>query len=565
MGIHQHNQLRLRHRPSSRSLLGCASSHITQSSHESSPVHASCSQIDIGFEPHQSDPTNSQATRQSLTSPKMAGGVPINTVPVDYLTGKKLIFPLCLIISLFFLWGFSYGLLDVLNKHFQEVLGVTRLESTGLQVMYFGGGYLCFSPIAAEVLKRKGYKITILMGLALYSIGAIMFWPTAHFSNPENTKAAFGGFLACTLVIACGLATLETSANSYAVVIGSPEMTSARLQFCQSWNGVASFIGPLIATKAFFSDEGSEDLTSVQYVYLAVACAGAAVAVLFFFAKLPEVKEETGRRGSVTETTLEMAVGVDGKVVGEGPLYKQYNMIFGFVAQFCYVGAQVAIATLFINYVTENADYTAAQASQMLSYALIVFTVGRFIAAGLATIFESNFLMTIYTCCAIGFCAYVSAGRGTSAVGVLIAIFFFEAPMYPTIFTLGTANLGRHTRRGAGILVMGVSGGAVFPPIQAAIADAVNTRTSYVVPMVGFCVVLAYVATHWARHGFHVLRIKGEAVIAVSQEGGALGGVVETVHYDEKRLDSTAHEEIRRASVGEVTTVKGVTGGVNAH
>ncbi|GAB1737706.1 hypothetical protein NU219Hw_g2118t1 [Hortaea werneckii] len=494
----------------------------------------------------------------------MAGGVPINTVPVDYLTGRKLIFPLCLIISLFFLWGFSYGLLDVLNKHFQEVLGVTRLESTGLQVMYFGGGYLCFSPIAAEVLKRKGYKITILMGLAFYSIGAVMFWPTAHFSTPDNNKAAFGGFLACTLVIACGLATLETSANSYAVVIGSPEMASARLQFCQSWNGVASFIGPLIASKAFFSGEASDDLTNVQYVYLAVACAGAAVAVLFFFAKLPEVKEETGRRGSVTDATLEMAVGPDGKVIGEGPLYKQYNMIFGFVAQFCYVGAQVTIATFFINYVTENADYTAAKASQMLSYALIVFTVGRFIAAGLATVFESNFLLTIYAICAIGFNAYIAAGRGTSAVGVLIAIFFFEAPMYPTIFTLGTANLGRHTRRGAGILVMGVSGGAVFPPIQGAIADAASTRISYVVPLVGFCVVLVYVAFHWARHGFHVLRIKAEPVIATSYEGGALGGVVETVHYDAKRLDSTAHEEIRRASVGEVT-VKGVTGGINAH
>ncbi|KAI7157473.1 L-fucose:H+ symporter permease-like protein [Hortaea werneckii] len=494
----------------------------------------------------------------------MAGGVPINTVPVDYLTGRKLIFPLCLIISLFFLWGFSYGLLDVLNKHFQEVLKITKLESTGLQVMYFGGGYLCFSPVAAEVLKRKGYKITILMGLAFYSIGAVMFWPTAHFSTPDNTKAAFGGFLVCTLVIACGLATLETAANSYAVVIGSPEMASARLQFCQSWNGVASFIGPLIASKAFFSGEASDDLTNVQYVYLAVACAGAAVAVLFFFAKLPEVKEDTGRRGSVTDATLEMAVGADGKVIGEGPLYKQYNMIFGFIAQFCYVGAQVTIATFFINYVTENADYTAAKASQMLSYGLIVFTVGRFIAAGLATIFESNFLLTIYACCAIAFNAYIAAGHGTSAVGVLIAIFFFEAPMYPTIFTLGTANLGRHTRRGAGILVMGVSGGAVFPPIQGAIADAANTRISYVVPLVGFCVVLAYVAFHWARHGFHVLRIKAEPVIATSFEGGALGGVVETVHYDAKRLDSTAHEEIRRASVGGVT-VKGVTGGVNAH
>jgi len=497
----------------------------------------------------------------------MAGGVPINVAPVQggYLTGRKLIFPLALVISLFFLWGFSYGLLDVLNKHFQNVLKITKLQSTGLQVMYFGGGYLCFSPVAAEVLKRKGYKITILMGLAFYSLGAVMFWPTAHFSSPDNRLASFGGFLVCTLVIACGLATLETAANSYAVVIGDPALASARLQFCQSWNGVASFIGPLIASKAFFSGESSNNLTNVQYVYLAVACAGAAVAVLFFFAKLPEVQEETGRRGSIAEdTTLELGIGRDGKVIGEGPIYKQYNMIFGFITQFCYVGAQVTIASFFINYATENANYSSAQASQMLSYGLITFTVGRFIATALATVFESNFLLTLYACGAIAFNAYIAAGHGKSAVGVLIAIFFFEAPMYPTIFTLGTANLGRHTRRGAGILVMGVSGGAVFPPIQGAIADSANTRISYVVPLVGFVVVLAYAAFHWGCHGFHVLRIKGEAQIAVSLEGGAVGGVVETVHYDEKRLSVAAQDEVRRGSVG-VVTVKGATGGLNRH
>lgn len=143
---------------------------------------------------------------------------------------------------------FSYGLLDVLNKHFQDVLKITKLQSTGLQVMYFGGGYLCFSPVAAEVLKRKGYKVTIMMGLTFYSLGAVFFWPVAHFSSPDNLKASFGGFLVCTLVIACGLATLETAANSYAVVIGDPALASARLQFCQSWNGVASFVGPLIAS-----------------------------------------------------------------------------------------------------------------------------------------------------------------------------------------------------------------------------------------------------------------------------------------------------------------------------
>ncbi|KAK4549483.1 hypothetical protein LTR36_006480 [Oleoguttula mirabilis] len=497
----------------------------------------------------------------------MAGGVPMNVAPVQggFLTGRKLIFPLSLVISLFFLWGFSYGLLDVLNKHFQTVLGITKLQSTGLQVMYFGGGYLCFSPIAAEVLKRKGYKTTILMGLTFYSVGAVLFWPVAHFSTPENAKASFGGFLVCTLVIACGLATLETSANSYAVVIGDPAIASARLQFCQSWNGVASFVGPLIASKAFFSGKNANNLINVQYVYLAVACAGVAVAVLFFFAKLPEVEEQTVRRGSVVdENTLELGVDQNGHIIGDGPIYKQYNMIFGFIAQFCYVGAQVTIASFFINYATENAAYTASEAAQMLSYALITFTVGRFIATGLATIFESNFLLTIYCCCAIAFNAYIATGHGKAAVGVLIAIFFFEAPMYPTIFTLGTANLGRHTRRGAGILVMGVSGGAVFPPIQGAVADAAGTRISYVVPLCGFVVVLAYVTYHWVSHGMHIMRVKGESYIATSLEGGAVGGVIETVHYDEKRLSIAAQEEVRRGSVGGVT-VKGVTGGVNMY
>lgn len=454
----------------------------------------------------------------------MAGGaapLPAGQPAGGYLTGRALIFPLSLVISLFFLWGFSYGLLDVLNKHFQTVLGISRLESTGLQVVYFGGGYLLFSPIAAEVLKRRGYKVTILMGLALYSLGAILFWPTAHFSTPDTRRASFGGFVACTFVIACGLATLETSANSYAVVIGNPASASARLQFCQSWNGVASFIGPLIASKFFFegtSDTKSSgnDLMSVQFVYLGVACAGAAVAILFFFTKLPEVSEEA------TADDGEEAVRA-----AAGPLYKQYNMIAAFFAQVCYVGAQVTIAAFFINYATENASFTDSEASKMLSYALITFTVGRFIATGLATVFQSDFLLMVYSVCAIALTAYACVGTGTSAVSVLIVIFFFEAPMYPTLFALGTANLGPHTRRGAGILVMGVSGGAIFPPIQGAIADSAGTRISYVVPLVGFFMVLGYVTVHWMRNGRRIMRekeVKNLGNVVSSDDEKVVGG-----------------------------------------
>jgi MFS transporter, FHS family, L-fucose permease len=222
----------------------------------------------------------------------------------------------------------------------------------------------------------------------------------------------------------------------------------------------------------------------------------------------------------------------------------------------------VTIASFFIFYATENADFSDAEAAQMLSYGLITFTVARFIATGLAVFFESNLILTVYACGAIALTAYVSAGHGTGAVAALVLVFFFMAPMYPAIFTLGTANLGRHTRRGAGILVMGVSGGAVFPPIQGAIADNASTRISYVVPTVGFCVVLAYVGYSWASHGFHVWRVKGEQIVATSLEGGAVGGAMTTTHYDEKRLSVVAREEIRRGSVGAVT-IKGVTGGIN--
>jgi FHS family L-fucose permease-like MFS transporter len=260
----------------------------------------------------------------------MAGGAVVTPSISNrpYLKGRQLIYPLFLAISLFFLWGFSYGLLDVLNKHFQNVLKITKLESTGLQIVYFGGGYFFFSPIAAELLKRKGYKITIVLGLVLYALGAIFFWPTARFSNPDNAKQAFGGFIVCTFVIACGLATLETAANSYVTIIGDPRSASMRLQFCQSWNGVASFIGPLIASKLFFSGENANNLDNVQYVYIAVACSAVLVAILFIFSKLPEVDVD------------EEDPTVDNDETSK-PLWKQYNMIFAFIAQFCYVGAQV--------------------------------------------------------------------------------------------------------------------------------------------------------------------------------------------------------------------------------
>ncbi|PMD65701.1 L-fucose:H+ symporter permease-like protein [Hyaloscypha bicolor E] len=484
----------------------------------------------------------------------MAGGAMISTggtVEGGFLTGRALYYPVFLITLLFFLWGFSYGLLDVLNSHFQTVLSITKLQSTGLQVMYFGGGYFFFSPIAAEVLKRRGYKTTILMGLALYSLGAVFFWPVAHFSTPQNKLASYGGFLVCTFVIACGLSTLETSANSYAVIIGDPASASIRLQFCQSWNGVASFVGPLIASKFFFTGSNAHNLTNVQYVYLAVACLGVAVAVLFIFTRLPEVSEQTLADNANIEIT---AVDEEGNQIGQASLWKQYNMFFAFGAQFAYVGAQVTIGAFFINYVVENGGYDKPTASNFLSYALIIFTVGRFVAVCIAFFLAPSFIMCVYSALAIAFTAASSAVKGSGGVGVLMATYFLMAPMYPTIFTLGTANLGTHTRRGAGILVMGVAGGAVFPPIQGAVADSASTRISMVIPLVGFVYVFGYCLFHWFTHGRNFRRVKDIVVAADtagrkgSAWGGALGGAINYVHYTGEK-ESLSAQGGRRASI----------------
>jgi len=423
----------------------------------------------------------------------LAGGSGGNPLRTGFIRREYLL-AFCLVTSLFFLWGFAYGLLDVLNKHFQNTLHITKLQSTGLQVAYFGIGYFAYSPVAGEVLRRRGYKFTIIMGLGLYSLGAILFWPVAKYSTKSPHQAIFGGFVVCTAVIACGLATLEVAANSYVSVMPPTNVANFRLQFSQSFNGVASFTGPLIASKYFFSDGNSDNLDNVQWVYLAVSGMGVAVALAFFFTKLPEVSEEELQAQA---EALAMAGGGDAKA--NEPFRKQYRAISGFVAQFLYVGAQVTIGAFFLNYTHENAAIADSRGSQLLSYALIMFTVGRFVGTALLSIVAAPVLLAAYAVVCTIMAILIGSLHGMAGVGCLMGIMFFESIMYPCIFVLGTTGCGRHTRRAAALLVMGVSGGAVFPPIQGAIADKFSTRTSYYIAVPCF----AYIAA-WAVYIWHV-------------------------------------------------------------
>jgi len=391
------------------------------------------------------------------------------------LTRSRWLFAFALVTSLFFTWGFAYGLLDVLNAHFQVIFGINKTQSTLLQLAYFGA-YIVYAPVAGIFMKRYGYKAGIHMGLTLYSLGAIFFWPSAKFQK-------YGGFVGCTFVIGCGLATLEVAANSYIAVLGSPKYAAARLNFSQGFQGVASFAGPLIASRWFFRGANATRLDTVQWVYLAVAGLGLVLNILFYFCHLPEITEE-----ALSQEIHEVGIHND-----EESFWKQWRCIFGFVAQTAYVGAQVGVASLAVNFLFEqNVGIDRSRASQLFSFCQLTFTVGRFVGVVILNFIDPALLLSAYAFACCLFTLLVSLVPGRAGVGFLFCLFFFESICYPCIFTLGTKNLGVHTKRGSGLIVMGVGGGAWYPPAQASLADKTTTRHSYLVPLSGYLAMLCY-------------------------------------------------------------------------
>ena len=380
---------------------------------------------------------------------------------------NKFLFPLMLVTSLFFLWGLAYGLLDVLNKHFQESLNITKTRSTLLQGAYFGAYFLIAFP-AAMFMNKYGYKKGIIAGLLLYAIGAFLFYPAAQ-------QSSFNFFLISLFILASGLACLETAANPYVTVLGKPETSAFRLNLSQCFNGVGSFIGPIIAANLFFGSNNEKgNLDSVQFVYIVIGAMVLLVAALFLRTALPEIKESTLVSDTVQDTK---------------PLFKHRHFVNSIIAQFFYVAAQVGVATLFINYCTEagtNIDTT--KASYLLSISLLLFTIGRFAGTALMRKIPPNLLLLIYSLINILLCVLVIWTKGWMSVYALMAIFFFESIMFPTIFALGVKDLGHHTKKGSSLIIMSIVGGALVPYVMGMLSEQ-STANAYAVPLICFAVV----------------------------------------------------------------------------
>jgi FHS family L-fucose permease-like MFS transporter len=378
---------------------------------------------------------------------------------------------LMLVTSLFFLWGLSYGLLDVLNKHFQEVLHVSKAQSGLLQSAYFGAYFLIALP-AGLLMDRHGYKAGILLGLCLYAAGALLFMPAA-------AAASFPFFLFALFVIACGLGCLETAANPYATVLGEPQGAERRLNLAQSFNGLGQFFGPLIGGAMFFSagSTPASDMSSLQTTYVVIAVLVLLVALLIARTPLPDLRAQ--------EQELQ-------PVAGKG-LWQYPEFVGGVITQFFYVAAQVGVGAFFINYVTEHwAQMGNQQAAYLLSIAMLAFMFGRFFSTWLMGRVSAQKLLLAYALINIALCGLVVIGLEGISVIALIAVFFFMSIMFPTLFAMGVKNLGPHTKRGSSFMIMAIVGGALMPYLMGKVADNSTVALAYLLPMGCFVIVAVY-------------------------------------------------------------------------
>ena len=405
------------------------------------------------------------------------------------LKGKTLLLPFILICSLFFLWGIAHNLDSILIPHLKKACQLNNRQSTYIDMAVFFAYFVMAIP-AGILLKRFGYKNSIIIGLLLFACGALLFVPAAN-------TLTYGLFIGGLFIIGCGLATLETAANPYSAVLGDPAKSTYRLNLAASFNGLASVVAPILGTifilsgKEYTKDQLAampapdkaayflHEASAVKLPYIILACILIAVAILFYFSDLPEIRNITKE-----ETT-------GGKFFGA---LKHRHLTWAVVAQFFYVGAQVCVTSFFIRMAKQGAGFDEKEAGFYLAAYGVLFTAGRFAGTVFLRFISANKLLSIYAFISVLLCAMAIVGKGAYVVYCLGAIGFFMSIMFPTIFGLGIDGIGDDTKPGSSWLVMSIVGGAILPYTMATVIDFNGDRiqTGYIVPLICFLVVLFF-------------------------------------------------------------------------
>ena len=385
------------------------------------------------------------------------------------ITDKKYFVPFVLITSLFFLWGFARAILDVLNKHFQNALHISITHSALIQVTTYLGYFLMAIP-AGFFINRYGYRRGVVFGLILFGAGSLLFIPGAAMGS-------FYAFLSCLFIIGCGLVFLETAANPYVTELGAKETATSRLNLSQSFNGLGSIFATFCIGQFLFNNTDEGGNVAVPYTILGILVL--LIAMVFSRVHLPEIKHE--------KTEEDMAQGSNiTKLFAHHPMF-----VFGLFSLLCYEVAEISINSYFINFVTGMHWMDDRMASLVLTGALAFFMVGRFLGSWVMRRIKVTTMLLI---CAIGsvLCiGLVLCDLGFLSLIALVGNYLFEAIMFPTIFAMALTGLGNLTKSASSLLMMTPIGGCGFL-LMGLIADRTHVVMPFVIPFIGFLVVLAY-------------------------------------------------------------------------
>src|SRR5215469_10368453 len=396
--------------------------------------------------------------------------------------------PLAVVTTLFFMWGFLTCLNDILVPHLRSIFDLSYAQVMLIQFAFFSA-YFLFSIPWSKVVNAIGYQKTMVAGLLCMAAGAFLFLPAA-------SSASFPLFLGALIVLAAGITGLQVAANPYVVVLGKPETASSRLDLTQAFNSLGTTIAPklgglLILTAAPLGFEELKTLSpaalhlyrvheaaSVKMPYTVIGIGLLLLAALIATSKLPTIPHAEYHPG----------------VKGSDSVWKHPNLVLGALGIFAYVGAEVSIGSFLVNYFGQSdiAGLSAKTAAGYVSFYWGGAMIGRFLGAGLLRKFRAGHLLGAFAICTSSLVGLSMLTHGHFAMWSILGVGFFNSIMFPTIFSLGVAELGPLTGNASGILNMAIVGGAIVPLIQGVIADHIGIHHAFFIPVICYLYILYY-------------------------------------------------------------------------
>ena len=399
--------------------------------------------------------------------------------------GSKATVAITLVIGLFFIWGLTMNLVNALNSPFSNYMELNSTQASLLQVAYYGAYFVMAIP-AGIISKRFGYKGGVISGLILFAVGAFIVVPATNM-------ASYGLFLFAMFVVALGASSLETNCNPYVTKLGDEKGESFRLNLAQSFNGVGNVVGPLILGRVLsktltpkepgFEQAKVKFLSDTRMIYIVIGIVLLLVLAVFIVFKLPTPPGDDEQEGET------------GTGSGTSSLLKRPYFVLGVIAEFIFIGLQVAGMAMFSAYALKHwgAGITAGLAATLLALLSLLFTLGRFLTTPLMTKFDAGKILGIYMCITAVLMVLVFLGLGRFSVICFLVAYLFISIGYPTIFSLTLKGIrGNDAKTGSSALVMSIVGAALIPLLLGAIQDAMSIEIAMLVTVPGFLYIAWY-------------------------------------------------------------------------